>query len=99
MIFHIDLDSFFVSAERLKNPGLTGKCVAVGGRGPRSVISSASYEARKLGVRSAMPTAQAQQMLGTAVDYAELPTGHWPMFSRPAELAELLVAIGAGEAS
>ena len=46
-----------------------------------------------------MPTAQAKQMLGTAVEYAELPTGHWPMFSRPAELADLLVTIGAGDAS
>lgn len=61
-IFHIDLDSFFVSAERLKNPALRGKCVAVGGSGGRGVISSASYEARKHGVRSAMPTSQAMRL-------------------------------------
>jgi DNA polymerase-4 len=58
-IFHVDLDSFFVSAERLRNPALVGKCVAVGGSANRGVISSASYEARRFGVRSAMPVAHA----------------------------------------
>ncbi|MBC7692868.1 MAG: DNA polymerase IV [Methylotenera sp.] len=62
VIFHLDLDSFFVSAERLARPELKGKCVAVGGEGGRGVISSASYEARKFGVRSAMPTAQALRL-------------------------------------
>ena len=56
MIFHLDLDSFYCSAERLRRPDLLGVPLAVGGRG---VIASASYEARKFGVRSAMPTAQA----------------------------------------
>ena len=59
VIFHLDLDSFFVSAERLARPDLRGKCVAVGGDGKRGVISSCSYEARKFGVRSAMPGVQA----------------------------------------
>ncbi len=59
MIFHIDLDSFFVSCERLVDPSLIGIPVAVGGTDGHGVISSASYEARKFGVRSAMPTSQA----------------------------------------
>ncbi len=59
MIFHLDLDSFFVSCERLKNPELVGKVIAVGGTSGHGVISSASYEARKFGVRSAMPVQQA----------------------------------------
>jgi DNA polymerase-4 len=58
-IWHLDLDCFFVSAERLRSAALVGKPVAVGGSGPRGVIASCSYEARKFGVRSAMPTAQA----------------------------------------
>jgi DNA polymerase-4 len=61
-IVHIDMDSFYVSVERLKNPALLDKPVAVGGRGPRSVISSASYEARKFGVRSAMSTEIARRL-------------------------------------
>jgi DNA polymerase-4 len=56
------MDSFYVSVERLKNPKLCGKPMAVGGTGRRSVLSSASYEARKFGVRSAMPTAQALRL-------------------------------------
>lgn len=61
-IAHIDLDSFFVSVERLKNAELIGKPVIVGGTSARGVVCSASYEARKFGVRSAMPTAQAAKL-------------------------------------
>lgn len=67
MIFHLDLDSFFVSCERLRDPSLIGIPVATGGGvatsgGAGGVISSASYEARKFGVRSAMPSAQALRL-------------------------------------
>ena len=59
-ILHLDLDAFFCAVEEQLNPELRGKAIAVGGQpDQRGVVSSASYPARKYGVRSAMPTAQA----------------------------------------
>ena len=60
-IIHVDMDAFFASVEQLDNPDLKGRPIAVGHDAPRSVVSTASYEARKYGVHSAQPMAQAKR--------------------------------------
>jgi DNA polymerase IV len=67
-IIHIDMDAFFASVEQARHPELRGRPVVVGGRvDRRSVVSTASYEARACGVRTAMPMAQARRLCPQAV--------------------------------
>lgn len=81
-IVHMDLDSFFVSVERLRNDKLKGRPVIIGGLSDRGVVASCSYEARKYGVHSAMPMRMALAMCNDAV----VIRGDMEMYSRYSRL-------------
>ena len=87
-IAHLDMDTFFVSVERLKNPRLFGKPVLIGGSSDRGVVAACSYEARKFGVHSAMPMNQARQLCPEAV----LVRGDWDSYSRKSQEVSEIIA-------
>ena len=66
-VAHLDADAFFVSVELNRRPELRGLPVIVAGSGPRAVVTTASYEARRYGVGSAMPAARARRLCPHAV--------------------------------
>ena len=87
-VLHLDLDTFFVSVERLINPQLEGKPVVVGGMGDRGVVSTCSYEARRFGVHSAMPMRMAKQLCSQAV----FIRGDMELYSRYSRLVTEIIA-------
>lgn len=85
-IIHVDMDAFYASVEQMDNPELRGKPLAVGGSENRGVVSAASYEARKFGVRSAMSGIQAKR---NCPDLIFVP----PRFDRYKEISKKIRAI------
>ena len=85
-IIHIDMDAFYASVEQLDNPNLKGRPLAVGGAEKRGVVSAASYEARKFGVRSAMSGYMAKR---NCPDLIFVP----PRFARYKEISQKIRAI------
>lgn len=96
-IIHIDMDAFYASVEQLDNPELVGKPVAVGGSEDRGVVSAASYEARKYGVRSAMSGKMAAKLCPDLIfvkprfyRYKEISIAIHEIFRRYTDLIEPL---------
>ena len=87
-VLHLDLDTFFVSVERLINPALERRPVIVGGMGDRGVVSTCSYEARRFGVHSAQPMRLARQLCPQAVFIA----GDMELYSRYSRLVTAIIA-------
>ncbi len=87
-IVHLDLDTFFVSVERLRNSQLKGRPVIIGGTSDRGVVASCSYEARRSGVRSAMPMKMARHLCPDAV-YIR---GDMEMYSRYSDMVTDIIA-------
>ncbi len=87
-IIHLDLDTFFVSVERLMNSSLVGKPVIIGGTSDRGVVASCSYEARKYGVHSAMPMKTARMLCGDAL----IVRGDMDNYSRYSNVVTSIIA-------
>ncbi|MEI7500017.1 MAG: DNA polymerase IV [Bacteroidota bacterium] len=87
-IVHLDLDTFFVSVERLIRPELVGKPVIIGGTSDRGVVASCSYEARKFGVHSAMPMKMARVLCGDAI----LVRGDMELYSKYSHTVTEIIA-------
>lgn len=101
-IAHLDIDAFYASVELLRRPELRGLPVIVSGSGPRAVVTTASYEARRYGVGSAMPTSRARRLCPDAVlvapDFAAYSAASKEVMALVREAADRVEVVGMDEA-
>ncbi len=101
-IAHLDIDAFYASVELQRRPELRGLPVIVSGSGPRAVVTTASYEARRFGVGSAMPTARARRLCPDAVlvapDFAAYREASRKVMDRVRAQVERVEVVGLDEA-
>lgn len=90
-VMHLDLDTFFVSVERLRRPELVGKPVIVGGWSDRAVVSSCSYETRRYGVHSGMPVLMARRLCPEAL----IVRGDMEVYSHYSRMVSAIVSANA----
>lgn len=102
MIAHCDIDAFYASVELLRRPELKGRPLVVAGSGPRSVVTTASYEARRFGIDSAMPAARARTLCPQAVflppDHTAYREKSQEVWALVRERIELVQQVGIDEA-
>ncbi|HEX6586112.1 MAG TPA: DNA polymerase IV [Solirubrobacterales bacterium] len=102
MIAHVDMDAFYVSIELLRHPELRGKPIVVAHDGPRGVVTTASYEARKYGVHSALPMVTARrrcpQLNVLSVDMQLYRRGSNKVMETLREFSDLVEVVGLDEA-
>jgi DNA polymerase-4 len=101
-IAHLDIDAFYASVELLRRPDLRGLPVIVSGSGPRAVVTTASYEARKFGIGSAMPTSRARRLCPEAIvvppDFTAYREASRAVMERIRAQAERVEVVGLDEA-
>jgi DNA polymerase-4 len=102
VVAHLDADAFYVSVELLRHPELRGRPVVVSGSGPRAVVTTASYEARRYGVGSAMPASRARRLCPDAVflppDFAVYRAASQRLMAVVREHIERVEVVGLDEA-
>src|SRR4051812_48499195 len=102
VIAHVDMDAFYVSVELQRRPELVGQPVVVAGTGPRAVVTTASYEARKFGVFSATPASRARRLCPQAIfippDFDEYRARSKEVMAVLREHAERVQVVGLDEA-
>jgi DNA polymerase-4 len=91
-IAHLDMDAFYFAVELLRRPELRGKAVMIAGRGPRAVVTTASYEARRFGIGSAMPASQARRL---CPDIVHVPVDMAHYRGKSGEVMALVDDVGA----